>query len=138
MRRASEFLSSRAREKARVWVVESSMVASAIVMSICLVSFLSHHSISILLLLTSMGFGVVGTQFSILARLNDITVDPAAGKRVYWKDAIIRIMTGMFAAVILYVALKSQALFGFIDLASLDKLMQQEVSNFAKEGKMRD
>ena len=47
MRRASEFLSSRAREKARVWVVESSMVASAIVMSICLVSFLSHHSISI-------------------------------------------------------------------------------------------
>lgn len=129
MRRASEFLSSRAREKARVWVVESSMVASAIVISICLVSFLSHHSISILLLLTSMGFGVVGTQFSILARLNDIAIDPAAGKRVYWKDAIIRIMTGMFAAIILYVALKSQALFGFINLESLDELMKNEVSD---------
>ncbi len=107
--RANRFVRVRAKEKARVWVVESSILVSVFFFIACLIGFILTfgENISISVLLAAMGFGVIGAQFSILTRLDNMDIDPSAGRAVYSKDGFIRIMTGMFAAIIAYVALKS-------------------------------
>ncbi|MEN9501236.1 MAG: hypothetical protein RI964_521 [Pseudomonadota bacterium] len=118
--KASIFLQKRSKEKARVWMVEASVITSFFVIVSCLLGFgfIFAKDISTALMFAAVGFGVMGSQFSILTRLGGIVIDPASGRRVYWKDSIIRIISGMFAGLITYIAIKSELIFGFIEVNS--------------------
>lgn len=109
VKRSDDFLERRAREKARVWMVESSVLTSMVIFTGCLLAFLfvENQHVAIAFVMAALGFGVVGAQFSILTRLNDMNIDPVAKRHVYWKDAMIRITSGVFAALVIYVVLKS-------------------------------
>lgn len=114
---AQKFIRLRAKEKARIWMVEASIFTSGFTILACLIAWGYYNANAhVLLALTSMGFSVIGAQFSVLTRLHDIKVDPSAGRAVHWEEAIIRIMSGMFAGLITYVALKSDIIFSFVDL----------------------
>ncbi|HRJ53967.1 MAG TPA: hypothetical protein PLE99_14510 [Candidatus Thiothrix moscowensis] len=110
-----QFIVSRAKEKARIWMVQASITTSAVSLFACLLLWVISINSHIMLALASMGFGIIGAQFSILVRLHQMKVDPSAGRIVHWSESVIRVMTGMFAAIILYVALRSGIVFPFID-----------------------
>jgi len=116
--RAKDFLDRRAKEKAREWVVDSSILISAAIFISCIgIHLLMRNQDQVIsLIMAVLGFGVVGAQFSILVRLDSMNVDPVSKRNVYWKDAFIRIMTGVFSALITYIALKSETVFGFVDM----------------------
>ena len=51
----------------------------------------------------------------MLLRLSNLNVDPCAGKKAHYGEAVIRIFLGVFAAVIAVVAVQADLIFGFID-----------------------
>lgn len=131
--RAKQFVQDRALEKARFWMVESSILTSGVSFLICLLLAVHFREKNNLLLpFMAMGCGVIGAQFSVLARLNTIQVDAAAGRVVHWGDAAIRIISGVFAALIVYVAIKSEVVFGFISFAEVNDVSKKiyEVTDF--------
>ncbi len=86
--------------------------------------FVENQHVAIAFVMAALGFGVVGAQFSILTRLNDMNIDPVATTPCIWKDAMIRITSGVFAALVTYVVLKSGMVFNFINLDTLSQPTQ--------------
>ncbi|SEA21645.1 hypothetical protein SAMN05660964_01138 [Thiothrix caldifontis] len=133
---AKRFINARAREKARFWWVQASIACSFllfVIYAITLFNFLKAIDLGgikydeilhneLFLIATAIIFGVIGSQFSILERLGSIEVDPSAGRVVYWVDAVVRILTGAFAAVVSYAALKSDIILGFLNTESVTSL----------------
>lgn len=129
---AKKFINARAREKARFWWVQASVVCSFLLFFTYAVTLFylpeqingvaGINSDEVFLIATAIIFGVIGSQFSVLERLGDIEVDPSAGRTVYWVDAVVRILTGAFAAVVSYAALKSDIILGFLNTESVTSL----------------
>ncbi|UOG92592.1 MAG: hypothetical protein L3K52_02375 [Candidatus Thiothrix sulfatifontis] len=129
---AEIFIRTRTKEKARIWMIESSVIASGSLFLLLFMlsafvnhdpswkwmssSFFNSSAHDVLLLLLSMGSGIVGAQFSVLTRLYKIKVDPAAGRMVHWGEATIRVMTGVFSAIIVFILLKSGIILNFLNL----------------------
>lgn len=121
---AETFVNARARERARLWYVKASLLA-----------FLTLAIVGILLTLVpqqvsetpswldetigeAVLFGVVGAEFSILLRLNNLQVDPGAGRDAHYVEAVIRILMGAFAAIIAVVAVQADIILSFVDTSS--------------------
>jgi hypothetical protein len=60
-------------------------------------------------------FGLIGSQFSLLQRINHLEVAPLAGPMPHVVEAFSRILVGALGGVIMYVILRAQVFFGFID-----------------------
>ncbi len=119
-KKTQEFLLARAKETARIWFVQGSLYAFVPMLLVGIsLYFLSsnypehkwfHEPIA-----QAIVFGSIGAQFSMLLRLSNLDVDPGAGKKAHYGEAIIRILLGVFAGVIAVVAVKADLIFGFID-----------------------
>jgi hypothetical protein len=64
VKRSDDFLERRAREKARVWMVESSVLTSIVIFTGCLLVFLftENQHVAIAFIMTALGFGVIGAE----------------------------------------------------------------------------
>ncbi len=119
--RAETFLIARAKEAARMWFIQGSFGAFLLFL------FIGTFSYYIIMPALNVGawfyqpvfegvvFGAVGAQFSMLLRLNSLNVDPGAGRKGHYGEALTRILLGVFGAVIAVIAVQSDLTFGFID-----------------------
>lgn len=120
IKKTQKFLLARARETARIWFVLGSLIAfvPTLIFGISLY-FISNEYLSNqwfhIPIAQAIVFGCIGAQFSMLLRLSNLDVDPGAGKMAHYGEAIIRILLGVFAAVIAVVAVQADLIFGFVN-----------------------
>ena len=121
---ARNFIKAKAIEKARIWTVEGSL-GSFFILAICFsaianiapeVKMESPHIIEFIRELSIAAiFGLIGSQFSVLQRVDKLDVAPLAGATPHIVEAFSRIFMGALAGIIMYVILRAQLFFGFID-----------------------
>lgn len=121
---AERFVQARARETARMWYVNASLLSFLVLI---LIGFALFNAPSVTLggLGNVLAFdstiglaivcGAVGAEFSILLRVDGLEVDPGAGRNAHRLEAAVRLLMGSFAAMIAVIAVRGDIALGFID-----------------------
>ncbi len=116
---ARDFIKEKAVEKARIWTVEGSlgsfMLLAVLFIGIAVYGPDKIAGVNLKELSIAAVFGLIGSQFSLLQRVNDLGVAPLSGATPHVVEAFSRIFVGALAGLIMYVVLRAQIFFGFID-----------------------
>jgi hypothetical protein len=116
---ARDFIRAKAVEKARIWTVEGSLASFVLLATFLFVvvnlNGSTESGLNVKELSIAAIFGLIGSQFSLLQRVNRLEVAPLAGAKPHVVEAFSRILVGALGGIIMYVVLRAEVFFGFID-----------------------
>lgn len=126
LERAGKFLESRSHERARIWYLSASLLTTAAFLAGALVFWNKREGILAFLNLNpshadiflGAAMGSLGASISVLLRSNRLKVDPFAGAWVHYFEAVIRVLVGALAGMLLILAVRSNVLLGAINQAA--------------------
>jgi len=124
---AENYATTRAAETSRLWYVQVSLLTT---FGIVFVGVLSERlewgwpgrDGSWQHLGMATAFGALGALFSFLSRLRSMHVDAAAGWKAHYGDGFVRIILGALGAFIFAVAIRAEAVMGFLDNGDQENL----------------
>ena len=130
---ARDFIRAKAVEKARIWTVEGSLVSFVVLLATFLFVVVNLNAptesgLNVRELSIAAIFGLIGSQFSLLQRVNRLEVAPLAGAKPHVIEAFSRILVGALGGIIMYVVLRAELFFGFIDHNLSDRLSEHWVT----------
>jgi hypothetical protein len=120
---AEEFMRARSQERARVWYLSASLVATLPVIifgfflwkyRLGIASYFGFGEGAIHVLLGAT-MGALGALISVLLRSDKLEIDVSAGPPVHYFEGAVRILLGMTAGLLFSLAVKSDVLLSAIN-----------------------
>lgn len=108
--KAKEFVTARNQEVARKWFLIAAMRATVISLSVALICWLFRDALIFIMgvdfpqLVVAGAAGATGAMFSVLTRTAKIPLDPAAGRKLHCLEGSARIIAGITAGIVVYLA----------------------------------
>jgi hypothetical protein len=121
--KAEVFLTERSRERARMWYLSASVVATAIMIVGGLFLWANRQVVAVGLklgdsaidVMVGAAAGSLGALISILQRSDELETDVSAGPSVHYFEGAVRILIGVTAGLIFALAIKSNILLGAVN-----------------------
>jgi hypothetical protein len=120
--RAADFLRARSGERARMWYLSATLVATCVVLLLGLGFWINKDAVLKLLafdygaaeVFLGAAMGSLGALISVLLRSNKLELDASAGARVHYFEGIMRVLVGALAGLLFVLAVKANILLGAI------------------------
>jgi hypothetical protein len=121
LRNAEVYLLDRMKEKARLWYLSAAFITAAI--ALVLTGFLGgfynilsqHIGVNTLEVAMATGAGSIGALISIIFRSNKLAVNLESGKTIYHTEGAIRVVVGIFGALLIALMIKGNLVLGTIN-----------------------
>jgi hypothetical protein len=119
---ARQYITARFTENARLWYLSASSIATLLVTIIISSLLLNREAIHLgekaVTVILGIGGGALGALLSILLRSEGVPKDISAGRKLYYCEAISKIVAGMIGALIMALGIEAKFFLGNLDVAS--------------------
>jgi hypothetical protein len=114
------YLRERSEETSRKWYLFAGINSAGLFCAVGMLAWLfraqviDYLGLNGFMLFLAACFGAVGAMFSIIMRSGTLKFSASAGRKLHYIEASSRISAGAVSAVIVFLAIKSQLVLGFI------------------------
>ncbi|HXQ72654.1 MAG TPA: hypothetical protein VN844_19310 [Pyrinomonadaceae bacterium] len=113
---ARDYIAARNAENVRLWYLSASgiatLVAGVTIWVIWLAQYRLHVGPKGIEFALAIGGGALGAFLSILLRSESVPKDISAGKKLYYAEAIAKVLAGMIGALLVALGIETKLFFG--------------------------
>ena len=113
---ARSYIAARNAENVRLWYLSASGIATLVAGATIWVIWLAREPLHVepkgIAYALGIGGGALGAFLSILLRSESVPKDISAGKKLYYAEAIAKVLAGMIGALLVALGIETKLFFG--------------------------